>query len=100
MDHVQNMPKFIKKLQDIAVKNDGQAVTLTCQVKKLSIWIPRHDWGIGKSLHRQVFLTLHIEMRQAILRTWEKAMIDQQVVSHKDCRARIAPRPLPYVPES
>ncbi|KHN81711.1 Titin [Toxocara canis] len=31
-DHVPNMPKFLKKLQNVKVKNAGDSVTLTCQV--------------------------------------------------------------------
>ena len=32
-DHVSNMPKFVRKLDDVDVKNSGDSVTLTCQAK-------------------------------------------------------------------
>lgn len=34
-DRVPNMPKFVKKLQSVKVKNVGDSVTLTCQVGTL-----------------------------------------------------------------
>ncbi|VDK50737.1 unnamed protein product [Anisakis simplex] len=49
-DHVQNMPKFVKKLQSVKVKNEGDSIALTCQVHGMPQ--PDVQWLFnGRAIH-------------------------------------------------